>query len=138
MASAADKPLIAQWGKSFHDEVTGGAAAPQAEPFENRVDAGSIYVWETSAPVCMAGATRPLDRSIGIGPVYTPPEFRNRGYARACVAQLCRLKLDSGYGCCTLFVDKSNPASAALYERIGFTGVCDFVEIVFPRKTGKA
>jgi GNAT superfamily N-acetyltransferase len=135
-AVAADKPLVAEWGSAFHHEVTGVAGPPLVEPFENRVDTGSIFVWETGAPVCMAGITRPLDSSIGIGPVYTPPEFRNRGYARASVAELCRLQLDAGYACCTLFVDKSNPASAVLYEQIGFEGVCDFVEVVLPQRTG--
>jgi len=57
--------------------------------------------------------------------VYTPPEFRGRGYASALVAALSQAMLDAGYHFCTLFTDLANPTSNHIYQAIGYQPVCD-------------
>jgi hypothetical protein len=68
---------------------------------------------------------------VSVGPVYTPPERRGRGYATACVAALSQTILDEGWAFCTLFTDLANPTSNSIYQKIGYHPVCDFAEYRF-------
>jgi hypothetical protein len=65
-----------------------------------------------------------------VGLVYTPPELRRRGYASACVGELSRKLLESGWEFCALFVDLANVTAMHVYERIGYAPVCDYDEYV--------
>jgi uncharacterized protein len=96
-----------------------------------REDAG-LWLWEVDGtPVSLAGFSGPTTTGIRIGPVYTPPEHRGRGYATALVADLSRELLGRGYRACFLFTDLSNPTSNAIYERIGYRRVADAYEVQF-------
>ena len=67
--------------------------------------------------------------SARIGPVYTPPEHRRRGYAGAATAALSRLLLAEGRHFCTLFADLANPTAGGIYRTIGFRPVRKFDEV---------
>jgi predicted GNAT family acetyltransferase len=73
----------------------------------------------------MAKKTRPSANGVVVTNVYTPPQFRNQGYATACVAALCRKLLGEGYSFCSLYTDLSNPTSNSIYTKIGFQPVQD-------------
>jgi predicted GNAT family acetyltransferase len=66
-----------------------------------------------------------------IGPVYTPPALRKRGYASALTAALSQELLDSGRKFCFLFTDLANPTSNRIYQQIGYQAVCDVDEYRF-------
>lgn len=89
------------------------------------------YFWEDSVPRSMAAWGGPTAHGIRISAVYTPPEFRGRGYASVCVAALSQAMLRSGKDFCCLFADRTNPVSNRLYQRIGYRPVCDFAEYHF-------
>ena len=74
----------------------------------------------------MANNPRRVGGWWAIGPVYTPPEHRGRGYASGVVAHASGLALASGAPGCTLFTDLSNPISNRIYERLGYqrVGTC--------------
>ena len=57
--------------------------------------------------------------------MYTPPEFRRRGYATACVAALNQQQLDAGRQFCALYTDLANPTSNSIYQKIGYVPVTD-------------
>jgi hypothetical protein len=123
-AEAADVELIAVWIGEFMTEL----ADPQGEPHElatSRVAARQLCLWEDGEPVSMAGWTGRTDRGVRIGFVYTPPRFRGRGYASACVAALSHDLLASGLQYCCLYTDLANPTSNRIYARIGYRPVCD-------------
>jgi len=63
--------------------------------------------------------------------VYTPPSNRSQGYATSLVSALSSRLLESGYRCCTLFTDLSNPVSNGIYRKIGYEYAGDFTEMVF-------
>jgi len=44
---------------------------------------------------------------------------------------LSQRQLDRGRRFCTLFTDLANPTSNALYQRIGYRPIADFLEIRF-------
>jgi predicted GNAT family acetyltransferase len=82
-------------------------------------------------PVSLAGYGGPTRHGIRIGPVYTPPAERRRGYASACVAALSQQLLDRGRRFCFLFTDLANPTSNHIYQQIGYRPVSDVDEYRF-------
>jgi hypothetical protein len=132
VATPDDVELVAQWWYGFHVHIFGAATLEDAQRgAQARVGAGDIYLWEDPTPAAMAAKTRPARTGISIGPVYTPPAQRNRGYATACVAALSRLLLGQGWAFCALFADVANTPAVRAYTRIGYYPVCDYDEIAF-------
>lgn len=129
LATDADADLVMAWYDAFHDEAVPNAAAPRLPHVERALAEGAIYLWEDGGrPVSLAAKGRRTPHGVSIGPVYTPPEWRGRGYASACVAGLSQLILDEGKDFCTLFTDLANPTSNHIYQQIGYRPVCDFAE----------
>jgi predicted GNAT family acetyltransferase len=132
VATADEVELVTQWSLAFQAEaLPPGDPGETREAVERRISQQEIYLWEDGQPVSMAAQARPISNGITVNLVYTPPEFRRRGYATACVATLSQLLLDSGWQFCTLFTDLSNPTSNHIYQTIGYKPVCDFNEYVF-------
>ncbi len=133
-AGPADRDLVLEWGRAFAEEtgVQGGG-----DQMERALDArlqtpGAVVLWEHGGrPASMAGTGGDTGRTIRIGPVYTPPELRARGYASALVTGLSRRLLDSGHDRCLLYTDLANPTSNRIYQQIGYRPVCDAVEYEF-------
>ncbi|MFX0084189.1 MAG: GNAT family N-acetyltransferase [Candidatus Hodarchaeota archaeon] len=57
--------------------------------------------------------------------VYTPPNFRRKGYATELVAKLIQTILNEGNKYCFLFTDLENPTSNKIYQTIGYKPVID-------------
>ena len=131
-ATMDDKEILTKWIHSFYLDVF-HAVNPERTKDEVAplVSGKEIYLWDDGIPLSMVAKTRPTDKGISIGLVYTPPELRQRGYGTSCVAALCKELLDSGYKFCTLYADLANPISNSIYQKIGFKPVCDSVEIPF-------
>lgn len=92
---------------------------------------GGMYLWCDPHPVSMLGYTGRTPNGIRIGPVYTPPEYRGRGYASALTAAASQALLDTGLKFCFLFTDLANPTSNKIYQAIGYQPVCDADMIEF-------
>ena len=95
------------------------------------IEGGDRHVWDHDGLVSTAVRCRPTPTGAGITGVYTPPEFRGRGYATSCVARLSQMILDSGNSYAYLFTDLSNPTSNSIYQKIGYRPVCDFQNYAF-------
>jgi uncharacterized protein len=127
-ARAADTDLIADWLWRFDHEAL-GAGTPVAEAYagaHRRIAGQELFVWDDGEPVAMAGTTRPTRHGQAINAVYTPVQWRGRGYATACVAALSQRLLDSGLQFCTLSTDPTNPVSEAVYAKIGYRSIAEF------------
>jgi predicted GNAT family acetyltransferase len=132
VAEEADVDLVAEWAFAFQQEALGEGSVEEARQLaERRMKAKEIFLWEDGRPVSVAARARPTPRGITVSLVYTPPEFRRRGYATSCVAALSQRLLDSGRQFCALFTDLSNPTSNSIYQKVGYVPVCDFNEYVF-------
>ena len=80
-----------------------------------------IALWEDGGePVSLAGFGSPTPNGIRIGPVYTPPQLRGRGYASALTAHVSQAQLDAGRAFCFLYTDLANPTSNKIYVDIGY------------------
>lgn len=127
----ADKELILKWFRAFHVDIGAEARGEPINDIALLLDSGSVFLWEDGKPVSMVRKTRPTERGMSVGGVYTPPELRGKGYATSCVAELSRNILQSGKKFCTLYTDLANPTSNSIYMKIGYKPVCDSVEYVF-------
>jgi predicted GNAT family acetyltransferase len=91
-----------------------------------------MTVWEVGGiPVSLAGVTRTVAGMVRVGPVYTPPALRRRGYAGAATAAVSQAALDAGARVVVLYTDLANPTSNALYQRLGYHPVEDRVVMSF-------
>jgi len=134
-ATLSDIEDIFDWYVAFHNEATPSDVMPRREIVERSINDGSIYLWRMDGvPVSLAAKGRRTPHGTSVGPVYTPPAQRGRGYASACVAALSQLILDEGKDFCTLFTDLGNPTSNSIYQKIGYRPVCDFAQ--FTLRTG--
>ena len=91
-----------------------------------------LWFWEDRGRiVSLSGYQEGTPNGARIGPVYTPPEDRRRGYATALVAAQSAWLLARGRRFCFLYTDLANPTSNAIYRRIGYEQACESSEIVF-------
>lgn len=128
LARMEDVELLTMWHNAFFREsLHEDPPSKSREQMERRIQAGNTFVWDDGRPVSMAVRSRLTPHSASISGVYTPPDLRGRGYASACVAALSQYILDSGKQFCTLFTDLDFPTSNAIYQRIGYRPVCDFI-----------
>jgi predicted GNAT family acetyltransferase len=133
-AGIDDRPLLLEWFRAFMKEAIGESPdeASTALAVDHRLEADSagVVLWEDGHPVSLAAFGNPTPNGIRIGPVYTPPDDRRRGYASALVAELSELLLEERQFC-FLFTDLANPTANRIYEQIGYRRVCEAAEIVF-------
>ncbi|MDR3578235.1 MAG: GNAT family N-acetyltransferase [Anaerolineaceae bacterium] len=135
LAVPSDMEFISSWVNAFQIEALGEGSLDQAhETARTRIQDGDIFIWEIRKPVSMAAKARPTRHGVTVNEVYTPPEYRGKGYASSCVASLSQYLLNSGSKFCTLFTDLSNPTSNSIYQKIGYQPVCDFNEAIFYHK----
>lgn len=97
-----------------------------------KISNGEVYLWQTTSAVSMCCIARPTQHGISINYVYTPEEYRKKGYGTKVVAELSHLMLTGGaYRFCTLFTDMDNPTSNDIYQRIGYEPIGEFRVIQF-------
>jgi hypothetical protein len=105
------------------------------ERIKARIGKNIHYIWVDGQPVAQAVIGRNTPSGAAISWVYTPPEYRGRGYATSVVAELTKNILAGGKSFCCLFADVANPASCAVYRKLGYIDVCEVDEIKFVRGT---
>ncbi|WP_405596862.1 GNAT family N-acetyltransferase [Streptomyces sp. NBC_01410] len=131
-ATADDVPLAAAWMKGFAADIGERSDADYTQNVARRVADGCLYLWETGGqPVSMAARSPLLAGQSRVSPVYTPPGLRGRGYAGAVTAAVSRSALDAGAEQVLLFTDLANPTSNALYQRLGYRPLADYVDLAF-------
>lgn len=130
-ATAADRPLLLDWFAAFISEIGEVVSETPERMVDSGLEGQSIYLWEDGIPVSWASGSQSLPAAARIGPVYTPLEYRRKGYATACVAALSQKLLDQGCDHCFLFTDLANPTSNHIYQQIGYHPVCDWHDYAF-------
>jgi predicted GNAT family acetyltransferase len=127
-ATDADIPTLVAWIEAFTAEAGGVGVSDPPRFARERVEQGTLFVWDDARVVTMAACMGRTPTGIRITLVYTPPEDRRRGYATACVADLTQRLLDQGHAYCCLFTDLANPTSNNIYQSIGYRPVLDMTD----------
>lgn len=140
-ATEDDFELMTQWSMDFAAEALEAMPREDAEKgaherLESDPSLRGMRFWvDNGKRVSMAGYGGVTPNSIRIGPVYTPLEFRQRGYASALTAALSQEMLDQGRQFVTLYTDLSNPTSNHIYQTIGYRPVHDVDQYQFEKVT---
>ena len=136
-ATEDDRPLLAEWLRAFAAEAlprdTPDRGAERILDARLREGAGGFTLWDHGRPVSLAGWGGRTPSGVRIGPVYTPPEFRGRGYGSAVTAAVSAERLTFGRTFCFLYTDLANPTSNKIYTDIGYEPVCDSIDYAFDR-----
>lgn len=132
----ADRDLVLAWVEAFAVEAlpAGAPSLDSAEWLERRLadPDGAVLLWEDAGvPVSLAAAGQATPNGLRVGPVYTPPTRRGRGYGSAVTAAVTANALATGRRFCFLFTDLANATSNAIYRRIGYEPVCDVDQWAF-------
>jgi len=132
-ATPSDYEMLLKWSIDFYSGHLDTFTESDKERLQKKISQGNIFLWvtEEGIPVSMTGTPRKTETSVYIGSVYTPMEFRKRGYATSLVAAVCQKCLNEGFEMCTLFAEMENPTSNKIYQNIGFEKVCEFMAINF-------
>lgn len=114
--------IAAMWLEAVNERLDPNTVLTK---FKTMVSEQNLFVYENEhgIPVSFAQA-KPHGSYATLSYVYTQPEYRNRGYGKAMVHELCK-KLMGEYKGFVLFVDKTNPIANQLYSTVGFERVCE-------------
>lgn len=109
----------------------GGPFAPNSFAAYQLQDGVFFGVFDDRRTLMAAGGTHILSRAekvAAIGNIYTRFDCRRRGYAKAITIAIMRELQTQGFTNIVLSVDQNNLIARTLYETLGFTVHCPFIE----------
>jgi hypothetical protein len=135
LACDVDIPLLAKWIENFYLDALPWEMPTKEKILQNaiaRIPQKMTFIWEENGyPVSMSSLTRPTQRGITVNAVYTPPEYRKKGFATALVASVSTEGLSRGKNYCMLYTDLANPTSNSIYQKIGYKPIADSKNFIF-------
>ncbi|MCB1029672.1 MAG: hypothetical protein KDB24_18105, partial [Microthrixaceae bacterium] len=129
-ATPADLPTLVTWLDDMAVEVGGFRTSDREEAVARAIDDGGWHLWDDGAPVSAAHRYRAVARHARVGPVYTPPDRRGRGYAAEATAS-GTAAIEAVGARAMLFTQLANPTSNAIYRRLGYRQVAEVLVYVF-------
>lgn len=127
--AADDADRFKDWIIKFVKEASPHDPLPSEELLRSRAGAGQHWFWTVDdEPVFLAGVLRRTRDTAAIASVYTPPPYRNQGFAGTVVSTVVSTVVDQIYAegrkTACLYTNLANPISNRCYEKIGFKRVC--------------
>lgn len=134
---AAELDRLAAWSASFHREALGFAAGPAlerncaAQIRRLQEEEAQFVLAVAGEPVAYAAFNAVLPDMVQLGGVWTPREFRGRGYGRRVVAGALLQARERGVARAVLFTAAGNAAAQAAYRSLGFARIGDYGLVIF-------
>jgi RimJ/RimL family protein N-acetyltransferase len=132
-----DIKLLADWRRSYRMETLGELDQPELlvssrDDIARSHRSGSLFVLvEEQRPVSMCAFNARHPDCVQIGGVWTPPQWRSRGYGRAVVAGALLIARTEGVTRSVLFTDEGNLAAQAAYVSLGYQRIGDYGLVLF-------
>lgn len=129
-AQDVSKDILIKWMKNYAIEALGAlddeALEKQVEEHWNlRLKKNDAWVLLLDGtPVALSAFNARLSDMVQVGPVWTPPEYRNKGFARLLLAFCLHQEKLKGTKQAILFTD--NPAAIKAYLAIGFKKIGNY------------
>ena len=136
LADAAERSLLVGWMLDFVTEAGVAGPAQAGAMIDGAMRRNGLMVWDDEQPASMLGVNPEVAGVVRIGPVYTPPLHRRRGYAGSAVAAASRRALACGAERCMLYTDLDNPTSNKIYAEVGYRRRADWEKIALERPNG--
>ena len=131
--TAEDVDQIVRWRVAFaveslHEQEDPDLRRSTRASVERSCQSGHIWLVEEQGPqgytpAATSAFNAALDEAVQIGGVYTPPELRRRGYARAAVAASLLDARAEGAHTAILFTGDDNLPAQKAYAALGFRHV---------------
>ena len=132
LARREDHPLMTRWIADYSEAVGKPLSFDNAKSWtEKLIKNQQLHIWDIDGPVSIAAVDRPTRNGVAIHSVYTPLEYRNKGYATSSVLMLTKKLLADHYSFCSLYTDLANPTSNSIYAKIGYVPVGDALAVDF-------
>ena len=130
-------PRLADWRVSYAVETlratrSDALRAACEKEVRQLVEEGNAFVLlEGEAPVAFSAFNARLPEVVQVGGVYTPPELRGRGYARAVVAGSLLAARRARVARAVLFTERENEPARRAYLALGFRPTGDYGLVLF-------
>jgi len=135
MLTQDDITFVPSWENAFYIDCNLSSQVVSKDEtwarIKTRIGKDLHYIWEDKEPVSQAVYGRETPTGGVISWVYTPPQFRGLGYATSVVAEVSKSILSRGKQFCCLFADAANPASCAVYRKLGYKDILVFNQFRF-------
>jgi GNAT superfamily N-acetyltransferase len=130
-----ERDTLCAWRLAYDIELLGATDSPgqrarSAAFLDAQIADGHAWV-ALAGPtmVSLSAFNAVLPEIVQLGGIYTPPDHRGRGYARAAVAHSLLVARDRGASRAVLFT--SNPNAMRSYEAVGFRKVGSYALVLF-------
>jgi GNAT superfamily N-acetyltransferase len=131
-----ERGALHAWGFAYDKETLGASDTHEAQRrsadfMDARIDAGEAWVAveRDGQLLSFSSFNAALPDIVQLGGIYTPPELRGRGYAKAAVAHSLIVARERRATRAVLFT--SNPSAARTYEAIGFECIGSYALVLF-------
>ncbi|MBN2394197.1 MAG: GNAT family N-acetyltransferase [Anaerolineae bacterium] len=131
-AQNRDVDVLTRWRVGYEIETLGEEESEQLwarerAAAEHVVADGNTWILEAGGrPVATSAFNSRIAEAVQIGGVWTPPEFRRRGYARCAVAQSLLDARAEGAQIAILFTGEDNVPAQKAYTALGFRHIGDY------------
>jgi GNAT superfamily N-acetyltransferase len=127
MPNPSERDLLCDWRLAYDIETLGSTDTAEtrhrsAAFLDAQIADGNAWIaLHAGAPVSLSAFNAALPDVVQLGGIYTPPEWRGRGFAKAAVAASLLTARERGVSRGVLFT--SNPSAVRTYEAVGFRQV---------------
>jgi predicted GNAT family acetyltransferase len=136
VATASDYDVLYESGadlraEELEEDPRRGDASAYARRVGEEARDGSTWLWMAGGVLRFRASVSALTADAAqIAGVYTPAPFRNRGFARRALSELC-VRLTGRTRNVCLFVNDFNAPALALYRRMGFVATADWASAFY-------
>jgi len=131
-----ERASLHAWGFAYDMETLGAPDTPEARRrsadfMDARIDENNAWVAvdRDGRLLSFSSFNAALPDIVQLGGIYTPPELRGHGYAKAAVAHSLAVARERGTTRAILFT--SNPSAARTYEAVGFRQIGEYSLVLF-------
>jgi uncharacterized protein len=131
----SERNALCAWRLAYDIEAIGAPDTPEQRArastyLDAQITDGRVWVAvDNGVPVSIAGFNAELSDMVQLGGVYTPPEHRGRGFAKAAVAGALLAARERGVSRAVLFT--GNASAVRTYAALGFVRVGEYSVVLF-------
>jgi predicted GNAT family acetyltransferase len=129
---AEDLDWLSAWRAAYNVEATGATDGPELrersrDSLQRSLQEGRTWVLERDGQaVACSSFNTAIAEAVQVGGVWTPPQFRRRGYGRCVVAASLLDARAEGAQTAILFTGQENIAAQKAYTALGFRHIGDY------------
>jgi len=131
-ATMEDIDLLISWRVDFNIEAVHAKPGKELEDkaraeMSERIPAGELFILEKDGqPVSFCGIGGHVPDTVMVGPVWTPPDLRNRKYGRIATGYALKLLAEKRPALCQSILFASRADAIRVYEALGFVRFSDW------------